>query len=617
MHSHTAHTPSTEKRTLLAATLLCLLLALPARDAAAVTRYVVAGSTLCSTITSTPCYGSIQAALNQSENGDALEIRPGVHTVGEVEVTMSLAAVYGINTAGTVLTGGGSSSAAILKFSNVAGPLIIHHLTFYNAGRGIEIANTASTIDIYNNIFELGSTSTAVSAAGTASPKIYNNTFYRNLIGMSANMSTLSIYSNIFYQNSNSTAISPASMLPAGILSNLFFDGTVGPTGINVDTTTTGYNILNEDPLFVAPDRATIAQRDFHLAAGSPAINTGYSSSGNDTVDNTAPDIGAYGGSQADTLPSAVTGVAASAPTATATSVTVSWSPNEDYRVTGYKVYYRLSTVPSATYIDPPGFVIGTTSTVISGLTASVGTPVQPVMNQPDPRNGTLILSWTTDTRATNYNVNYSLESAPTVTITIPNVGNVGSYTLSDLANLERYWISVTPLAQPAIFTAVTASYDARSGFLIGPGVGFESDYSTEARAAFGDLVTGPTSTPVLGIPEPITPYPNLPNTGCFIATAAYGSHDAPPVRMLRAFRDRVLLANGPGRAFTAWYYRTSPALAAWLNDHPALKPVVRLALEPVVAAATVLLYAPAFVIVFAAALLLPVRRFPWRRRSS
>ena len=70
---------------------------------------------------------------------------------------------------------------------------------------------------------------------------------------------------------------------------------------------------------------------------------------------------------------------------------------------------------------------------------------------------------------------------------------------------------------------------------------------------------------------------------GRFIATAAYGSYLAPEVMVLRGFRDRYLLTNGPGQAFVDLYYRFSPPIAAFIKEHDSLKEAVRWGLTPVV----------------------------------
>jgi hypothetical protein len=70
---------------------------------------------------------------------------------------------------------------------------------------------------------------------------------------------------------------------------------------------------------------------------------------------------------------------------------------------------------------------------------------------------------------------------------------------------------------------------------------------------------------------------------GCFIATAAYGSYLHPKVAELRAFRDRYLLTNAPGRLFVALYYRLSPPVAHVIAEHAWMRAVVRVALTPVI----------------------------------
>jgi len=69
----------------------------------------------------------------------------------------------------------------------------------------------------------------------------------------------------------------------------------------------------------------------------------------------------------------------------------------------------------------------------------------------------------------------------------------------------------------------------------------------------------------------------------CFVATAAHGSPEAPEVLTLRRYRDEVLRAHAPGRAFIAAYYRLGPLGARFLHDRPRLKRATRAALEPVV----------------------------------
>jgi YVTN family beta-propeller protein len=86
------------------------------------------------------------------------------------------------------------------------------------------------------------------------------------------------------------------------------------------------------------------------------------------------------------------------------------------------------------------------------------------------------------------------------------------------------------------------------------------SDFSDEAYEATGD-----------------------DSSGCFIATAAYGSILEPHVRILRDFRDRFLATNAPGKTILKVYYEFSPPIAHYIQSHDMLRIAVRCGLLPVV----------------------------------
>ena len=74
------------------------------------------------------------------------------------------------------------------------------------------------------------------------------------------------------------------------------------------------------------------------------------------------------------------------------------------------------------------------------------------------------------------------------------------------------------------------------------------------------------------------------PNCDCFIATAVYGSYDAPQVVSLRRFRDEKLMLYSIGQLFIAAYYQLSPPLAQWLKNSPHFAKPVRQIIDKLVA---------------------------------
>jgi hypothetical protein len=80
-------------------------------------------------------------------------------------------------------------------------------------------------------------------------------------------------------------------------------------------------------------------------------------------------------------------------------------------------------------------------------------------------------------------------------------------------------------------------------------------------------------------------------SSGCFIATAAFGSKFEKHVQILRQFRDVYLLPYGIGRALVNAYYRYSPPVADFIADHETIQTMVRWSLLPLAGLSWILLH--------------------------
>lgn len=67
--------------------------------------------------------------------------------------------------------------------------------------------------------------------------------------------------------------------------------------------------------------------------------------------------------------------------------------------------------------------------------------------------------------------------------------------------------------------------------------------------------------------PAPPPPTNNNRKSGCYIATAVYGSYDCPQVWTLRRYRDNRLTKHLLGRAFIRCYYAISPHLVKLFGE--------------------------------------------------
>jgi hypothetical protein len=132
------------------------------------------------------------------------------------------------------------------------------------------------------------------------------------------------------------------------------------------------------------------------------------------------------------------------------------------------------------------------------------------------------------------------------------------------------YWESIDPICtvydldETKTYYFIVRAFDTN---------GLESANSNEVRL-------------LEGIPDNQQPTVNNGgggSSGCFVATAAYGSLMEPHVKILRDFRDRFLLGNTVGDSFVRLYYTYSPPVADFIAEHDSLKTMVRISLLPVV----------------------------------
>ena len=523
-------------------------------------------------------YGTIQAAITALEAnsmlGDTIEVARGVYSENLVLSGVATIIIKGEETAATFLDAK-DRSKPILSISNASSNVTVRNFTFRSGNRGIVLTNSSGVI-IASNIFRLGNNGDAISSDVSTDTNIINNTFYDNDTAVDRGDEITEIKNNIF--NNNNVAISPDSL--TGAVSYNCFDD-------NNDNGVIGTSfVINEAPLFV-----NINLNDFHLKENSPCIDVG---SGTDIIDNSTADMGAYGGDYADVFPFKVQNVTVSDVSANEStpSIFVSWSANESHRVThtenpgGYKLYYDsdqsgpLYKGTDASGDSPIDVGSNITSYTISGLTPRSITPAVPIISNITPsKTQTLDISWGLVTSATGYRLYYGVNDPNENQI---DVGAVTNYSLSGLTNGVTYDIAVSALYQATYYLSVKA-YDNTAP------PSNESDYSDERSLDMGDENESALSASLPGIPEAVVPFPQLPDEGCFIATAAFGYYDAPQVQLLRNFRDHYLLGHSPGRWFVKQYYTYGPKAARYIERHPEWKSAVRLVLLPLIAMAWVL----------------------------
>ncbi len=96
--------------------------------------------------------------------------------------------------------------------------------------------------------------------------------------------------------------------------------------------------------------------------------------------------------------------------------------------------------------------------------------------------------------------------------------------------------------------------------------------FKIQAYSATHDVIESYTKVIKDYEPDHTNPLDNMiqpipQKSGCYVATAVYGSYDCPEVWTLRRFRDYTLLRTWYGRIFVKTYYAISPTLVKWFGN--------------------------------------------------
>lgn len=529
-------------------------------------------------------YASIQEAIDAA-SGDAeintVELAGDVYELEESLILRNGVTLKGKDTERSVLTAKESWAAQVLIVVAGGSNIRIRNLKFENADLAIRLENGPSTdIEISNNVFFLGNDNRAIEILDGSTTTIENNVFYNNEYAIIGNaLSVNTIRQNIFQDNKyTADAVNTFTFTY-----NCYWPDFAGLLEIDE-------NSIQSDPLFAKIDTDS-EEYDFHLRAASPCRNVGdENSTAKNALDNNELDFGAYGGPNASVYPPPVSfDVSPTSVDDINYSMSFSWQPLTAYEVDhvdgGYKIYFASS---SNSYED--GYTSGTQVSPIENPSTTTGSDgenqvtidgfqppsvelASPVSGDIAAYNQRLDISWSVVENAAGYQLSYVGGDGESDSI---DVENATSYTLSGLTNGVNYTVTIQAYDQPTLYFYIKAF----------EGLSAENNESLwyeefQQSVKLGDKVLSDSSVTLSATPDEIRPYPVLPNEGCFIATATYGSYDAEQVQVFRDFRDQFLLTNVIGVQFVQLYYQYGPIAANYLNENPVFKPAMQSLLYP------------------------------------
>lgn len=204
----------------------------------------------------------------------------------------------------------------------------------------------------------------------------------------------------------------------------------------------------------------------------------------------------------------------------------------------------------------------------------------------PSPGSYEVMASWDGDS-------SYSGATSVGVPVTVTKISTTVACSVSPSEVTEGGSVTVSGSTSPAVPGAtLTLTYkkpDATTftrAVTTGSGGSYSDTYKPDAAGSWSVSASWAGDSTHEGTSSLSTSF-TVKKSGCFIATATYGSELSPQVQFLREFRDNTVLSTFAGSSFmtvfNGFYYSFSPGVASTISDNGVLREVMKVVLYPLI----------------------------------